>query len=190
MLKQLIMTASQVLRDIIIVNFLIIVSFAILYGPSVSLEKIYIESFYFTFPAVIFIIIFSFTSGIYRMDEKYFSVCMFFVIVVKFCTFGSIAIVLISYYLMHSGVPRHMYLIFWFLAIITLAVIRIPWVTIDPNLFKVSPNSDIPRSDFVLKLRPALLWVKPERSELRSLIIQVASSVIAFLIIYHLLGYK
>ena len=111
-----------------------------------------------------------------------------FIKLINVLTVSFIWIIMISSYIFkfqHKSIA----VMSWLTNILIFSFIKLPW---SETLLSSSNISKQVERDSQLTLNPPSVFVffRPKTEDLRSLIINVISSIIAFLIIYYLLGYR
>jgi len=166
-----------------IINSIIILSFALRFKLDVTLKQIYLESALFTYSSLILIPLFLrfLYSGSPRFMVSLLSL-------IGAITWSSIAVTFLTLYLFHFQY-KSLLIISWLFNIVILSIIKVPWTRTLPYLPFTSKSNES-SIGFTSKNYSRLFSLRPESKDLKSLLIGVISSIIAFLIIYYLLGYR
>ena len=178
----------QYLLDVLIVNSIVILSFAIRFGLAVNLKQIYLDSPTFTYLTLFITPIF---LRFYYHSDRY--IILSLIRLVKSLTLSSLVISVTNIILPHFAFPifryRGIFLISWLLNILILSVVKLSWLRTPSYFSAISKNSKA-YSGSTSKVYLVLHAFRPDVKDLKSLLIGVFGSIIAFLISYHLLGYK
>ncbi len=185
---------SQFLLDVLLVNVTVILSFTLRFGLSVNVEQIYKESAVFTFPIIIItpiLLRLVYFPGLKITTKTYsLNVLLTLLKLLKTLSLNSIIISVLIVITTNVPVYKSLIILSWFLNFIILAIFRGPWskTILYPSI--VLTNNWSSTSVIYTKFYPVLRLLIPKKDDFRSLIIGALGSIIAFLIIYHLLGYK
>ncbi len=180
---------SLYLLDVLIVNSIIILSFAVRFELDVNLTKIYSESATFTYSTLFLTP--TFLRFYYYPSTRHITSLMS---LIRSLTFCSIVIILLVFIIAPTfGFPifkhKSLFIISWVLNIMILPIVRLWWFRTLPDSFLISQNNRIFGESFS-RVHLLLRAFRPDTRDLRSLLIGVMSSIVAFLILYHLFGYK
>jgi FlaA1/EpsC-like NDP-sugar epimerase len=174
---------SRYLGDILIVNSIVILSFALRFDFKVNLRQIYLDpaSYSFTYLTIfltpIFIRLFYHRSNNFLMSVTSLA---------RSLSLNFTAIIIIIYIILpFLNIPtfryRSLIIITWFACMFILSIVSISWSRTRAPLVKKRRTS---KGNFILTA------FMPDTNDLKALLIGIFGSIIAFFIVYHLLGYK
>lgn len=172
--------------DVVVVNFAVILSFAARFEFEVGLWQIYVKSWTFTLLVIVLVplclqIFFYnskviFKSGVLALSRLLFVVSLTcFVIAIINFRFSTRSLFILT--------PQ--------LTFLFLSVVRLPWLmekiyssSLDLHVFERTAKKTHTRIQTLLGL------FKPKKEDVKPLIINIFGSILGFLIIYYLLGFR
>jgi len=182
----LIREQSQYLRDVLIVNSIVILSFAIRFDFRISFRQIYMDpaSYPFTYLTVFLTPIF---IRLFYHHSKNFIVS--FASLARSLSLNFTAILILIYIVFPNlNIPtfkyRSLIVITWLACMVILSVVNISRSRTHASSY-LSYRSGRRRSSSSL-----FNAFMPDTRDLKALLIGIFGSIIAFFVIYHLLGYK
>jgi FlaA1/EpsC-like NDP-sugar epimerase len=176
---------SQYLRDVLIVNSIVILSFALRFDFKINIRQIYTDpaSYSFTYLTVLLTPIF--IRLFYHHSNKFL---VSFASLARSLSLNFTAIIMIIYILFPIlKIPtfkyRSLIIITWLACMIILSIVNISRSRTHASSY-LSYKSKKRRKNSILNA------FMPDTRDLKALIIGILGSIIAFFIIYNLLGYK
>jgi FlaA1/EpsC-like NDP-sugar epimerase len=162
----------QYLLDILIVNSIIIFSFAIRFNLDVNLKQIYSNSATFTYLTLFFTPIF--LRFFYYHSDRYI---ISLISLVRSLTLSSTVILLISNIILPIfKFPifkyRSLFIIAWLLNILILSIVKLSWLR-TPSYSSVISKNNKAYSGSASKVYLALRAFRPDAKDLKSLLISV-----------------
>lgn len=179
----------QYLYDVLIVNYIIIVSFVVRFGVEINLKEIYSTSAFFTYLTLIFTPVF--LRVFYRHTDSYIISLISLVRSISLCSSVLLLINIIILPLLNFPIfkYRSMFVISWLLNILIFATIRLSFLYTYLHPLAVS-KIDKTHKGSTPNVYAAFRALRPDAKDLKSLVIGCIASIIAFFIIYYIFGYK
>jgi hypothetical protein len=181
--KILIKEQSQYLRDLLIVNSIVILSFAIRFDFRISIRQIYTNPAFYTFTYLTVLLTPIFIRLFYHHSKNFI---VSFASLARSLSLNFTAIIIIIYIVFpYLKIPtfkyRSLIVITWLACMFILSIVNI-------SRSKTHASSD--GSGRRRKSNSIFSAVLPATRDFKALLIGIFGSIIAFFIIYHLLGYK
>jgi FlaA1/EpsC-like NDP-sugar epimerase len=176
---------SQYLRDVLIVNSIVILSFALRFDFKINIRQIYTDPASCSFTYLTILITPIFIRLFYHHSKNFITSAAS---LARSLSLNFTAIIMIIYILFPilkrpTFKYRSLIIITWFACMFILSIVNISRSRTHASSY-VSYKSKRRRHNSIMNA------FMPDTRDLKALLIGIFGSIIAFFIIYHLLGYK
>ena len=181
--KTFVREQSQYLRDLLIVNSIVILSFALRFDFRISIRQIYTNPEFYTFTYLTVLLTPIFIRLFYRHSRSFI---VSFASLARSLSMNFTAIIIVIYVVF----PYLKISVFKYRSLIVITWLACMFILSLVNISRTKSHASVDAPGRKRKSNSIFNAFLPGTRDFRALLIGIFGSIIAFFIIYHLLGYK